>query len=345
MVTILAFAFTLQPGALAGESPKPRTPPGKLSETGLYANIATKTVARSNLKFSPQYPLWSDGATKARWISIPRGSSIDATKIDAFVFPVGTKFWKEFSFGKRVETRYLEKATDGSWIYAAYAWDAKETDAYLVPVAGLPNHVEIAPGVRHDIPSVEDCKTCHEGEGRDIPLGFTALQLSPERDPNAPHAEPRTPDMVTLKTLAERKLIVHVDDRFIRKPPVIPGSSPVARAALGYMSANCGGCHNSGDPLSSVGMFLKRSANEVAGAPEREMSPMFWRESKYQISGKAAGQSFRIAPGDPSRSAVIVRMNTRNPYGQMPPLGTKLVDADAVKLITRWISEDLAARK
>jgi hypothetical protein len=328
-------------GAFLGEPPAPPTPPARLSETGLYSDIATKTVSRSNLMFSPQYPLWTDGAGKKRWIYIPPGRSIDARRPDDWVFPVGTKLWKQFSFGKRVETRLLEKTGKGVWRYATYAWNDDETDAVLVSDAGLPDHVEIAPGIRHSIPGTVDCKACHEGQGRDVVLGFTALQLSPDRDPNAPHADSVTPDMVNLQTLVDRKLLVHLPERFIHQPPVIAASSPQERAALGYLSANCGGCHNATDPLSSVGMFLRRSIESTPEAEAKELESVICHTSKYQIPDRGLDQCYRVYPGDPWRSAIVYRMSTRDPYRQMPPLGTKIVDKEAVDLITRWIVEDL----
>ena len=202
--------------------------------------------------------------------------------------------------------------------------------------------MEIAPGIRHSIPAVTDCKTCHEGQGRDIVLGFTALQLSPDRDPNAPHADPVTPDMIDLTGLVARKLLLHFPEHFVREPPVIAARSPVARAALGYLSANCGGCHNATDPLSSVGLILKRSVVTTPEVVTSEMASVIGRPSKYQIPELGPDQSYRILPGDPSRSAIVYRMNTRDPYRQMPPLGTRIVDTEAVALITRWIQEDLA---
>ncbi len=328
-------------GAFLGEPPVHRAPPASLSQTGLYSDIASKTIARSNLMYSPQYPLWTDGAGKKRWIYIPPGESIDAKRVDDWVFPVGTKLWKEFSFGKRVETRILEKVGKRVWSYAAYAWKEDESDAFLVPESGLPDHVEIAPGIRHNIPGIDDCKTCHEGQGRDVLLGFTALQLSPDRDPNAPHADSVTPDMINLKSLVDKKLLSHFPERFKSQPPAIAARSPQERAALGYLSANCGGCHNATDPLSSVGMFLKRSVNTLPGTTGTEMKSVIGRTSKYQIPDLGPDQSYRIYPGDPSSSAIVYRMSTRDPYRQMPPLGTKIVDKEAVALITRWIEVDL----
>ena len=258
-----------------------------------------------------------------------------------WVFPIGTKFWKEFTFGKRVETRMLAKTSEGSWEYATYAWNDELSDAFLVSEKGSRNHVEIAPGIRHDIPGVNDCKACHEGQGRDVALGFNALQLSPDRDSLAPHAEPTTRDMIDLNTLIEQDLLDHLPPGFSMKPPRINAESPRARAALGYLWANCGGCHNASDPLASVGMYLKLAISSETACDSTELATVVGHKSKYQIPGLAPDQTFRVCPGDPSRSSVVFRMQSRNPFQQMPPLGTKLVDTQALELIIRWINEDL----
>ena len=84
--------------------------PETLAETGLYADWDAKVVAPDHLVFSPQYPLWTDGAIKHRWLHLPAGTWIDGTNPDAWVFPVGTKVWKEFRFnGAPAETRLIER--------------------------------------------------------------------------------------------------------------------------------------------------------------------------------------------------------------------------------------------
>ena len=65
----------------------PLKPPQTLQETGLYVDFATLHVDPDHLAFAPQYPLWTDGAAKRRWISLPPGTAIDASDPDAWVFP------------------------------------------------------------------------------------------------------------------------------------------------------------------------------------------------------------------------------------------------------------------
>ena len=139
----------------------------RLADTGLYRAGSTIEIRAGNLPFSPQYPLWSDGATKRRWLHIPPGKFIDASRPDAWEFPAGTKLWKEFSHGRRVETRLVERLGDGTWRFAAYVWNEAGTDATLAPEAGIPAlPVAGAPRGRYAVPAEPDCRACHEGGRR-----------------------------------------------------------------------------------------------------------------------------------------------------------------------------------
>ena len=314
----------------------PASPPVHLAETGLYSDPASHRVDERNLPYSPQYPLWSDGAVKRRWIFLPPGTTIDATDPDLWDFPVGTKVWKEFTFGRRVETRYMEKVSAEKWILATYAWNDEETDAIRAPEEGIRNHAEIVPGKRHDLPGIADCASCHEGQRIQV-LGFSALQLSRDRDPGAPHAEPVTPDMVDLTTLVERGSFSSPPPDWVSRPPRIAASNPTERSALGYLHSNCGSCHDRSTSLASIGMLLRQPIS--ANAPRDPVGNTAIRQQgKFQLPGGASGGASRIEPGDPARSTVVFRMASRNPVRQMPPLGTKIVDQEGLDLIRRWVS-------
>jgi mono/diheme cytochrome c family protein len=314
-----------------------RRAPERLADTGLYSDFASREVDSRNLHYTPQYPLWSDGGGKGRWIYLPPGGAIDASDPDRWVFPVGTKLWKEFAWSRRVETRYLELTPRG-WIYAAYVWTEDERDAVLAPEGGVATGYEVAKGRRHEIPSVADCQSCHQG-GRAEILGFSALQLSPDRDPLAPHAEPLEEGDPTLPALVQRGLLRGLPRELLDHPPRIRAASPRGRAALGYLHANCGTCHDSQGPLASLGVSLRHALGARVERDEPGAGAI-GRRSRYRVAS-APGESDWIRPGAPSSSAIVARMASRSPVAQMPPLATKIVDEEGLALLRRWIEEDL----
>lgn len=344
-VVALVAAVAAGFASIAGAATDARRPPSRgapavpqrLADTGLYSDFASRTVDPRNLHYSPQYPLWSDGAGKSRWLYLPPGTAIDARDPDRWVFPVGTKIWKEFAWSRRVETRYLELTRRG-WRYATYVWTDDETDAVLAPDVGVLSSHEVAPGRRHFIPAVADCLNCHRG-GRSEVLGFSALQLSSDRDPLAPHAERLEAGDATLATLVQRGLVRGLPRDLVERPPRIAASSPRGRAALGYLHANCSSCHDSAGPMASLGVSLFQSLG--AAAAREGPAAAIGRPTRYRVAAAMPGESVWIRPGAPSSSAVVARMSSRSPIAQMPPLGTKLVDEEAVSLLERWIAEDL----
>ncbi len=157
-------AFIALAAAMATSAASPL--PGDLRATG-YAELRAEA-------FAPQYPLWSDGQAKRRWLHVPEGRSIDTSNPDRWDFPVGTRAWKEFSRdGVKVETRFIERRDDGSWRYATYLWSEDGTQATLAPADGVPER---------GIPSRDDCVACHEGATTPI-LGYSAVQLQAKLAP------------------------------------------------------------------------------------------------------------------------------------------------------------------
>jgi hypothetical protein len=306
--------------------------PQRLSDTGLYRAGSTTEIHAGNLPFSPQYPLWSDGAAKRRWLYLPPGKFIDASRPDAWDFPAGTKLWKEFSHGRRVETRLIERLDDGTWRFAAYVWNEAGTDAALAPAAGIPGlAVNDAPRGRYAIPAEPDCRTCHEGAAVPV-LGVSALQLSPDRDALAPHAEPRKAGDVDLYDLVARGLLRNLPREMLESPPRIAAATPPARASLGYLHGNCGHCHNDNGSPPPVDLVLAQSA----AAKGEVMRSLLGARSRYRAPGTRAAAAV-IELGRPEASVLTVRMRSRSPLTQMPPLGTQEPDHQALELIERWI--------
>lgn len=276
--------------------------PRKLSSTGLYTDIGRGEIAPDVRAYTPQGALWSDGASKARWVYLPTGTQIDTDDMDDWRFPVGTKLWKQFDVAdQRVETRLLEKTAVRSWTLVAFAWDEDQRDATEVP-AGRDN----AAGSEHDIPSSEDCRRCHRGVP-DIVIGFSAVQLA--------HSD----SMLTLDEL--------VAEERLSSPPTaaltVPGDS-TQQAALLYLHANCANCHNRHTIISNVtniDYWLRvDSLSDVRGT------------RTYQTLQRDLRRS-----GNVDASATVTRMNVRGMQGQMPPIASELVDEQGANIVKAFM--------
>jgi hypothetical protein len=294
--------------------------PERLHDTGLFHGDALRPDL---IAYAPQYPLWTDGAEKRRWLYLPPGSAVDASQPDAWQFPPGTRLWKEFGYrGRPVETRYAERLRDGNWRFTTYLWSADGRDARLAPTRGirmLP--VEGAPQGRYAIPSRGDCLACH-GSAPVPVLGFAALQLSDR-----------------LPELAASGVLRGLPSQLLRQPPRIAGATPLERAALGVLHGNCAHCHNTGPHRAPVALTLAQRAADPAASRDEVLRSTLQAIARYQPA--EGGSAPIIAAGHPDDSLLVQRMASRDPREQMPPLGTQAVDTAGLALIRQWIARDL----
>lgn len=295
--------------------------PQWLSETGLFADVATETLAEGVLVYEPQFELWSDTAAKRRWFYLPPGTQIDTSDMNDWHFPIGTKIWKEFTRdGVRIETRLLERlpperANEGwnGWLMVSYVWDDELTDAELT-IDGLID----AKGTTHDVPDEDTCNDCHDAR-MEKPLGVSAIQLSHAREG------------MNLNTM--------IASGMLTDPPastfVVPGDD-AQRSILGYFHANCGHCHREGAPANN-------RVNDLTLWMDTDRLDAFEATQAYTalvnlpaISDDGSILDYRIRGQDPESSEVIRRMTIRGD-AQMPAVGSEMVDEDAVALLRSWI--------
>lgn len=307
-----------------GETLPPREAglPERLSETVLYSDIGAKSVHPAVHLYVPRYSLWSDGEEKSRWIYVPECSVIQTEDPDDWSFPVGTRFFKEFRRdGRRIETRLIQRIGPGprDFAYASYMWDAAETDAVRVGEAGVQN----VAGTGHTIPSKQECLRCHgsyaQGGGRPSRgLGFSAVQLAHDGSG------------LTVADLVAGNRLSHE----LPTTVPIPGDS-VDQAALGYLHANCGNCHNpskDGLPQTDLNFWLALGQTDVdkTGAWTTAVNQATRTFTDQHVSG-------RIVPGLPEESSVHYRMTQRGNMAQMPPIASEQVDAVGVAAVRAWI--------
>jgi hypothetical protein len=303
--------------------------PADLQCTGLYSDWASKTVATANVSYKPAYVLWSDNANKARYIYLPPGAQIDTSDMDNWVFPVGTKIWKEFSLGPlRVETRHFVKTATG-WLWTTYRWTS-DGESGATQLNGGETNVN---GTSYEIPSHSTCMECHGGAS-DMLMGFDVINLGSST----------TVGLNLSALIAANQLTV--------SPPAsveIPeDSTGKARASIGWLHSNCGvACHNANPNAlaSGTGLYMKISgAQIIAGAgatTTSELSTYVTAVNVVPHMQPFASEGFlRIAPGNPALSLIPTLDGARNNPNipQMPPIVSHIADTTDVDALDAWIS-------
>ncbi|NVB83074.1 MAG: hypothetical protein HOV81_32145 [Kofleriaceae bacterium] len=285
--------------------PLPSELPDRLSLTGLYTDIGAKTIAPGLVEFTPNNVLWSDAAEKHRWYQLPPGAQIDSSDMDHWKFPVGTKLFKEFALdGKRLETRLIWRVADTGnrekdTLVGAYVWNDDESEGTFAKDGG-----QNLRGTQHDAPAADTCWRCHVGEAGHV-LGLSALQLG---------------DVSSLPLSA---------------PPPAGTTYAAPNAALGYLHANCGHCHNpEGGGWQDSHMILRLDVDEHDPSANQIVQTTVGVDLEHWINN---GYTKRVVAGDPDQSALYYRMTQRDENVQMPPLATEKVDDAAVAMIRAWI--------
>ncbi|MDD9945349.1 MAG: hypothetical protein OXU20_30175 [Myxococcales bacterium] len=310
--------------ACADESPD--LSPKDLACTGLYASVADKQLADGVQTFKPAVELWSDGADKSRFVVLPEGKQIDTSNPNDWRFPVGTKLFKEFAWkGQRVETRMFWKVTQARWLKAAYHWSEDESQATRFPGG----EVEVA-GDTYYIPSAKECDQCHKGRA-DRALGFEAVLLS------LPGAEG-----LTLTDLSSAGLLSN--DMGATNRTVGDDGTGLGAEALTWLHVNCGvSCHNHQSSADAylTDMFLRLQFEDTDGSSTAEADAITSTVGIEAVTRRWKDRT-RIVPGSPDRSLLYQLANerdARDPDDQMPPIASRVVDAEGMKLLRAWISE------
>jgi hypothetical protein len=298
-------------------------PPSTLECAGLYSDFASKTVAPNAQSYAPAVPLWSDGATKERWIELPPGQTIDATNPNEWVFPIGTKLFKQFTYeGKRVETRMFQKTATNFWVHATYAWNPDETATTISFGATVPVDSD---GGTWVIPTPDDCDLCHRGR-LDRILGFEQVSLGLDGATG-----------LTLLQLVVQGLVSPAPTQVNLR--IGDDGTGLDAPALSWLHINCGvTCHNVNEGSDGYGakMFLRLDPSLLDGSPVNSTwDPLQTTINVPCVSGSIQGLP-RIVPGNPAAS-VIVQLTSERGVLQMPPIASRVVDTADVATVVAWI--------
>ncbi|WP_338685130.1 PQQ-dependent sugar dehydrogenase [Haloferula helveola] len=322
-------------------------PPGLLSATGAFSDLATLTPHTAFLPYEPRSQLWSDRAVKQRWIALPNDGTHNSTaeqivfsEDDPWTFPPGTVLMKHFELPVddgnplvtvRLETRFIVCTEGGGKYGVTYRWLPDQSDAVLLNASETGNFTvaEEGGGTRIETwtyPGRSDCFQCHnEASGQALGLVTHALNHPfPYPDQPSPVNQLR---MFSERGMLDRTLTAEEIEGFIRSASLDETDVPVAHRARSYLDMNCSHCHQPGAPGDGFDARLSvplLSQNLINGIPQGY--PLLGPDSRY------------VKPTDVAASLVHFRMDHSLPdTAAMPPLSKNLVDTAAVQAIEGWI--------
>ena len=308
--------------------------PERLSETGAFADLATLKPNPGIVPYALNTPFWSDDAVKSRWFSIPDTAlKMGFSAADYFTTPSGSIWIKHFELeltngvpesARRIETRFLVRNTNG--IHGlTYRWTEDQTDAVLVSEEGLDEPIERWVDGKEVIqtwryPSRAECRTCHN-PGAGWVLGFTAAQLNREF-----HFETGTTNYLSaLVSAGYFSNSVPRVESLKRSVGIGEVEASVGWRARSWLSANCASCHRPGGV--GGGRFDARlsTPTELTGLVGGAL-----------VSLTTDPADRLIVPGDVVHSEILDRVTKRG-TGQMPPIGTTIVDVEGADVVSEWI--------
>lgn len=314
--------------------------PTQLSKTGCVDMADPTKPAAGLLPYSVRSALWSDGATKERFMRIPDGAKIHVLNCDVetdacrppglggngeddghWDMPVGTVLVKNFSIeGKHIETRLLMRRSTSNltgWKGFSYEWNDEQTEAQLLPddTTGKDKPVGTAQQVWH-YPSRSQCMDCHTRyAGRS--LGPSTQQLN--RDFAYVDGS-----MNQVAKLTQLGLFDAAPKDMAGYPDPFGSDATVEQRARSYIQSNCAICHRPGGEFSSIDMRYATAFadTKLCDKVERDV-------------GKVP--DYRLTPGKPAESTMSFRMHTLD-MTRMPKIGSHVVDPEGTQLIDDWIT-------
>jgi len=310
---------------LARSNPDPTLPPfpRRLSETGC-TSMDRGDAQRSNLfPYFVNYPFWSDGLTKSRYVSLPMSGTIQFREAEPPLFPTGTvivkNFYLEGANGQPypIETRLIHKEQE-QWSAFTYVWDADGEDAELLENARNINVFVQGNNVSWQLLSRAQCDKCHI-QNQGYALGLSLEQLTRNvQYPDGEHAQIQAWVDAGLASLQGNA------------PSPFPGptSTPIdlELQARTYLDVNCASCHQPDGPGDA----------EIDLRYTTAFSEMGLCEVVSERDTLDTADGYLLKPGNPLDSVIFQRMNRRDEH-QMPPLGSSLVDRQGVAIIEAWI--------
>jgi len=305
--------------------------PTNLSETGCVEATRPIQAAPAMISYDVINPLWTDNAEKQRYFAIPDGATINITATGDFEFPVGSVLMKHFILNDQyIETRLLMFHPEG-WLGYSYEWEydanGNPVDAVLLDTA----KTKTIGNQTWYYPSRQGCLECHTAATGRV-IGPEVLQLN--REYTFPEKGIYTSNqLLSYEQMGLLSAII---------PPVLMDNKLVALdnlsatyefRAKSYLHSNCSYCHSPTAP-SSFDMDFRYTTT---------LADMNICNVQAMSGDMGLANPLILNPTgtyDFPNSVLPLRMEADiNSGNRMPPLGSEVIDSEAVTIIKNWINE------
>lgn len=332
---------TATPTPVPGVNFEGEMPYSLLSEYHFYqGDMAELSPVPGVLPYAVVSPLWSDAASKSRFIVLPPEGKVNFDVEGDWNWPVGTILIKNFYYpvdqrqpdGARrlMETRLLIHE-EVEWTAHTYIWNDQQTDA-VKTVAGKLTSVEFV-NMAGDpvtqtylVPNTNQCGDCHVHSDAFTPLGPRTRQLNYVVDSGG------GTQVNQIQWLADQGVFDESLPDATGWPALTDplGLGELDWRARSYLDANCSHCHRQGGGAENSGLWLEASVTD----------PQTYGICKEPVAaGSGSGPyHYDIVPGSPDESILVYRMESLEPDIRMPEFGTAVVDVAGVQVIRDWIA-------
>lgn len=331
-----------------------------LSHYRLFAsatNPTTNAMGKS-LPYSLATELFTDYASKYRFVILPTGEKAEYREDESFNFPVGTVITKTFAMPVRtdtrgfsqerlLETRLLIRRASG-WVALPYVWDSAETKATLnkagADISITLTHQNTSSTFTYKVPTGSQCVQCHQlketGDSiaKITPIGPKARHINTtySYESGSKNQLIQWVESGVLKDLGGNELTdIKVSPTF-NDSTVIAGktSDEIHQLAKGYLDINCAHCHRDGGSGSNYGLKLEFGRDFMTNLSSHGIL-----KTPVAYSGNDdSGLIYDVVPGDAAKSIMPFRMNSNDSKHRMPEVGRAIVHQEGVALITQWIN-------
>ncbi|RFN58746.1 fibronectin type III domain-containing protein [Marixanthomonas ophiurae] len=287
-----------------------------LSDMGVFTgSLSDMAPAEGVQLYEINSTLFTDYAKKQRLVRLPNCETMEYRGDDLLPeFPDNTLIAKTFYYNKNdqnpgegkliIETRILLKI-NGNWQVGNYIWNEAQTEATYTengsvkPISYINGDNETL-NIDYEIPSKQDCFTCHNNDNTTLPVGMKLRSMN------------FTPSYTSQNQLAYLESIGMMEGVTSENISILPdwtddATYDILERGRAYIDVNCAHCHQPGGAVTNFNLDFRL-------------------ETPFDDTGIYA-----------NRGEIEARVQSTAPVYRMPQLGRTIVHEEAVAMLLEYL--------